>query len=603
MAKQMKEFFKITDIIREKEKRKKCLLYGLDYDTKRLLLSLVNECVYIDGFLLDKQEDALHDIKLLNKKMYSINDLYGHEDDYLIIDVFGHNIEFLKNDLHCYAMNYFEPRNRSPVIIYGAGNRGKKAYDLLHSVGIDVLAFCDRSTKKQGKMYCGHPVLSPEKVKDEYRGYTLVIALENGIAPQVAEQMPEMNSYLYESDLLMSRILIGQTEAGTRLELEPIYLYYHIQHMSFEKLYFWGSIDDCLQLRNKLACLDIPIDRAVSTDGFTGKREDIVFVDPYDFLYQDTSEIAIWALPEAEEKVRQFREETGLDDICYIKSTGVFQLDHETVLDPNLGYNIRYHGEDSVIRLQSGGRKGKRKIGILGGSTSDVTALIETSWPEALRDIATAHDLDWEIYAGGTVGYLVSQELVKFVRDMVHLRLDTLISYSRVNEWILASTRSLFIHRYQQDIFRKIAAGKKNASRYDDIDDMICYGYQEKDVAEHWLRCERMMYAICKEFNIRFYAILQPVLFEKSFFTEEENEIMEHLHADIRSSEYIDCLRRIRDRARDCMSGFPWLVDFSEIFDSDFPKPVYIDHCQLTSYGNEMIARNIFPLIHSEGEE
>lgn len=597
MSKTIHEFFKPINfhIIKGNQR---CLLYGLNDFTKRSLLTLVEESLYIDGFLLSDEESDASKISYLNKPMYLYEDIRHSLSKYVIVDVFGLHAHILKNQLHCNVINYLEPCSREPVLVYGAGERGKKAYQLLSAAGIEIIAYSDRDIRKQGELFCGLPVLAPSEMK-RYMGKNVIVALEHGVGQKVAAQMSAYNCYVYESDLFHDALVCGGTSSQDIFKLEPMQIYYHIHKTIDEKIktYFWGKLKNVIQLRDKLAYLDIRLEYAIDDNGFVGIKHNVNFCHPEQVLQEPVKQTRVVVLPECKVRVREYIKNHPLRNYCFAKEDGILQLYHAEPLDPSFGYNVISTTGKDIVFLRSSGKNSKKNIGILGDSTADITHHIEKSWPETLVDIAGSHNLDWVIYAGGTAGYLASETLIKFIRDMAQLKIDTLISYSRSTELVCASTKNLFISQNQQARFRQMAS-KKRGSQRDDIDGIICYGHREQNPSSYWFCCEQMLYAICKEYGIQFYSIIAPVIFEKKGNCVEKRAIIEHLKSDMRRKEYLNCLNSIRDVVKKNQSVCPWLIDLTEIFDEEKEHTVYIDHCHLTSYGNELVAMKIFELLN-----
>lgn len=58
-------------------------------------------------------------------------------------------------------------------VIYGAGYRGKKLFEYINAD--NILAFIDADKEKQGKKYCGKPVISIEEYKRNYESCFIII--------------------------------------------------------------------------------------------------------------------------------------------------------------------------------------------------------------------------------------------------------------------------------------------------------------------------------------------------------------------------------------------------------------------------------------------
>ncbi|MBP5605904.1 MAG: 4Fe-4S cluster-binding domain-containing protein [Ruminiclostridium sp.] len=68
------------------------------------------------------------------------------------------------------------------IVIYGAGFQGLLTAFLLKKQNIDVICFADVDKRKQGTLYYGLPVISPEEMTEKYRDKTVIVtpySLEN----------------------------------------------------------------------------------------------------------------------------------------------------------------------------------------------------------------------------------------------------------------------------------------------------------------------------------------------------------------------------------------------------------------------------------------
>ena len=110
----------------------------------------------------------------------------------------------------------------------------------------------------------------------------------------------------------------------------------------------------------------------------------------------------------------------------------------------------------------------------------------------------------------------MSQKLLKLIRDGVILRPDLMLSYSGINDVRIDTydvENHFFMRKFMADIlFTLIKGGKiKNWLQININLKTLTFGIENwESKAEFWIRCERTMYAVCKEFGIKFHAFLQP---------------------------------------------------------------------------------------------
>ena len=129
----------------------------------------------------------------------------------------------------------------------------------------------------------------------------------------------------------------------------------------------------------------------------------------------------------------------------------------------------------------------------------------------------------------------------------------------------------------------------------------IYYGEGIKNHAEHWFHQIRMMYAICKEFNIKYYAILRSALIFKKKFSIKDIEQLEHIYIDLNSitnSSFKESLELYSDKIKE--KKYPYIYDFLNIFD-DTDEVVYRgDGSHLLDEGNQIMAKRIFEIIKDD---
>lgn len=230
--------------------------------------------------------------------------------------------------------------------------------------------------------------------------------------------------------------------------------------------------------------------------------------------------------------------------------------------------------------------KGNFRIVTLGGSTTDATLYNIKSWSEHLYEILRNMDIKVEIICGGIAAYTVSQELIKLIKDVRSLEPDLVISYSGINNatGIYNVLNYPFVLKYQKNIIESLIQKKKiNNEIFSGVRiNKLGKGIKDNSTqAEHWLDCERMMYAICKEFGIDFLAFLQP--YNKNYFNEKESL------SDLKSN-IVNFYKEIKINRKDT-----WMHDFTDIFAED--TDVFTDYCHVYEYGNRKIARSMLPYI------
>lgn len=600
------------------ETKIKVFIYGFGELQRTSLLRLAEKGIRIEGFLVASAEQADYQkgVSFLGKKIYLLQKLVTDGENFAVLDICGDNEEALSGQNILVKKLLKIPFKE--IIIYGAGLEGNRCYQALMPFGIKVLKYCDKNEKKQGNKYNGAEVISPVTLKEKYAGYPVVVALRASLAENVGLDLK--NNNIAQNVFIWDKVYL----AGKQLmQLFPNSEEYHLGayllsrlRREQKKVVLYGKRGQLPKVAVALRSFDFEVLFAVDCDGFSGEIDGLKFADSYDLLYEDVNSLAVIVFREAFGAAQQFIKESGLDEKIFVQSDGgaVF---FGYMLDPVLGHNVRFQKDEesyAVLRTRGRAEKPLRKIGILGGSTSDVSVYNDSSWPEELTVLANKHGLNWEIYAGGVSSYNVFNETQKFVRDMSILGLDVLISYSRLNEPGEAEKNKQKIlcnHNYYQTyLFKQLAEMKVKSREFrrrmnltPDFagDDLICFGPEIKDVAENWLHYEKLMHGMCQELGIKFHAICQPWLFDKSNLTAQEQEV---IYCDDweqgRREQSFGYKNAIRDLVK--QQDSTWLHDFTGIFDGR-SEEIYFDVCHLTSRGNQLLAEKIFKLIVHDLQE
>ena len=186
---------------------------------------------------------------------------------------------------------------------------------------------------------------------------------------------------------------------------------------------------------------------------------------------------------------------------------------------------------------------------------------------------------------GGAWGYPVETELVKFLRDVLPLKPDMVISYSGVNN-LVADSQHPFCNVYQRQFY-------ENASARSNIRP-VTYGIsREEDNFTQWLCSERIMKAVCEAFGIHFMSILQPLLGAKGTeYSFEEKEIILNTIANNPSVDYMKRGKEFSESVKEKVDEYTWLYNFSQILDG--AEDIWIDKCHVNEKGNEIIAKEVW---------
>lgn len=62
------------------------------------------------------------------------------------------------------------------VIVYGAGTNCEPTIDICQNIGVDIYCICDKDEGKQGQLFCGKEVISPEQLVQNHKDAVVIIS-------------------------------------------------------------------------------------------------------------------------------------------------------------------------------------------------------------------------------------------------------------------------------------------------------------------------------------------------------------------------------------------------------------------------------------------
>jgi len=535
-----------------------------------------------------------------NKKAITIKEVKRLKIDYTIIDIFGKNRDKLKGINSGQVVSVINPDQ--PILLYGAGGKGREAYEVMKALEVDFLCFVDRDPVKQQEKFCHKDVISPEELYTHYRNANIFVTIDTPATLEVKKALSGSFENLYSVEFSKwgdGIYKIKNKIADVSLNVIRVYHILHLLQDKYNKLILLGDKTEMLFLYQRLQLLDIPVAYGVDIEsGLTGKYHDLVIADKFDLLYENSDSTKVLVMTDYQDAAIYFIENNALNPAMfeYMALDDQVRIYRKIIPDPSLGYNVAYSKDESLMELCTAVKSSYPvRIGVLGGSTTDVAYSTVTSWPQALCDILTMYDIPVIIYAGGVSGYIVSQELVKFVRDMSHKNLDILISYSGINETDVGSIKeNYFINSWQKSTYRKVGAS---------LNRKVCYGHGVARRDEHWLRQERLLHGMCQELGIKFHAIYQPNLYIKENISSYDEQILDFDSYNRKESIENLCQsyreNSFRNFLRPYTEEYSWLTDFTTIFD-EREEDIYLDYAHLTGTGNKILAKKIWQLIKDD---
>jgi hypothetical protein len=252
----------------------------------------------------------------------------------------------------------------------------------------------------------------------------------------------------------------------------------------------------------------------------------------------------------------------------------------------------------------------------LGGSTTAAFEFPdESSWPEELARLLNENKLSGTVINFGNSSYKSSQEMLIFIRDVLQLKPNIVISYDGVNEvfgflkdYPIYSGYTLLTYDYvtkNKDTFvyfpntifylTKIIKHKKTNTQN------VFYGVRSnRTVDEVLLENWNIIKAICDSSDIRFYCVLQPFACNSEKTTSPEL-LQRHWKGKFGGDPKIrEDLIQMCNIVREKMEQQNHFRDFTTIFDYNNPKDIFIwedDTCHVSKKANRIIAEYMFKML------
>ncbi|SHM79815.1 hypothetical protein SAMN02746066_03336 [Anaerosporobacter mobilis DSM 15930] len=270
----------------------------------------------------------------------------------------------------------------------------------------------------------------------------------------------------------------------------------------------------------------------------------------------------------------------------------------ETVMDINLGYSFRYKVSEYAVGFKEYGdyKQAKYKIIAMGNSTTDAgSGSGDESWPcylYKLLDKIFPNQIS--ILNAGAAGYNISQEFVKFIRDVSVLKPNLVISYSGcLNIAEKHKEKTEFISSWQSMVGKMSTVIENNSIEFSNIDrENKCFGipyYGSK--YSYFIDQAKMLHAAATSIGIDYYCFLQPIIYTKKELCLQEKEKLIYYHSIHINKQVKEFMQEYRlDK-----NQYDWLIDFTGLFD-DFDN-VYKDLYHVYGFANKIIGQGILDFL------
>jgi hypothetical protein len=584
---------------------KKRYIYRVDRDSLQLFFWLCSMRIYVNGFIDEdfKQSEVYH------KEVYGLDKL--EEDQYILIAIRKGEEKFLEKYNVCYKPLVLNPNiNRKQIWIYGAGYIGQNAQKYLLDRCIDIQGFIESDIKKVGSRIQEKEIYGKEIIRKLPEDASIIEAGKyyKEIDKMICEAKADVDRYFLKDEFELgiykeNKIIV---DAEKSIYWKRASLMNLGEFFPDRKFVFYGDdIDVACKYCEIFEMLDFTNVLIVSNDSDKRVRfpvinyiEEVLYETNYLILLYGKSNSYVDTLLSL--GMQEVRDYVHVDQPSILFSINF----RKQVLDINLGYTYKTNSEFPGVYVYGMNHENDYRIAVLGGSTSDSMLAPFKSWVQIFYEDYCEKKRGISVFNGAIGGYNSTQELLKLMRDMVHLKPDMIIVYDGYNDARDAGRGVVnsFAFPYMMDIFGVINGRVQNCdSPVNRIDvEKLWTGISfQKNVVGNWLKNIEYMHAVAQINNIKFVAFLQPMLPSKKKLNLHEKSIMRMIE-DTYPGVVIAAAKEFRNQGRQMQNDFEYMYDLSGIFDDD---DVYMDICHVYENGNRIIAKNIYEIIRGKWNE
>ena len=345
-----------------------------------------------------------------------------------------------------------------------------------------------------------------------------------------------------------------------------------------KRIYLYGAGTNGKHFQSCLEIMEIAIAGYVDSDEkkWNTCYREIPIISPYDLVYQKDFIVLVTVTDKYKDSVFKLLNSFGLSkDVDYYVPGNWWGCRYSNLIDPFLGFSR----SDSIPGFHiTGNPNANKKMAILGSSTSDWSTSGIRGWVDYFEGIC---DNKYEIYNGAISGYFSGQEMLKFIRDVVPLTVDTLIVLSGLNDSMETSKNPQYplVSAYVDRNFKLIS--------------QECYskGLESNgNSAQSWIMNMKMIFSICQMLEIKCYLFLEPSYGIAEYRDDYMEEFVEKY---FRYDNGMKKKKEFYESVCEQIKEIDFIVDLTKIFDKE-NEQIYYDHCHCNEYGNAIIAREIY---------
>ncbi len=566
--------------------------YEVHRDAQRLFDYMLKIEIYIDGFASDAI--SMINLNMFHKRIYDIS-ILNAETSVIFCDLY---FEDANRDASMYVSRMYPIRIINPavngnIVIWGAGETGESVYKILQKNGIEPKYFVDSNKDFEGKIKCGLPIYTPDKLKESGQDVIVIEALEKWqeLDDALMGKLEKRFHYSLNKHQWDQWNYFSCDDNGNEKKIFNLGQWWSFNLFGSKSVYIYGCGTVEYKFVTYLKLLDYDF------GGFLVDESDYSGEENYngypikcveEISYERNFYIWIYDIGKAK-KLKTLGLKYFEDYVSNIYSWDI-TMQKRLVLDVNLGHNWLTGSKFSGIVVYGKDNADDYKIVALGGSTTDGAMYPFRSWPELLHDKLNMKNLT--IYNCGTAGYTSGHELLRLIRDVLLLKPNMIAVYDGFNDAGIYDERFPFAFDYMRMVFNFVNSHMEVPVEYIGNNwSEVCFGIEStRNSFENWLSNIQIMNAIAMQKKIKFYSFFQPMLSSKKGKNEYEKSIVLSVRG-IRVKRQ-QSFRKYMSKATDIPD---YIYDLSHIFDGQ--DDIYMDICHVWEKGNAIIAEEIKKII------
>ncbi len=555
-------------------------------ESEELFRYLLQNKIYIEGFVTDCK--LLFGDERFHKPVIDIDSLNKMESV-----VFGGSINCEKTHSNetikeVYCVN--PALEGKKAVIWGTGDNGKFAYEILKKAGVEVSCFINADKEGEDALF-GIPIHGLEELNRIDKNVVLIEAYNKYFEMDkiIREEYPDIVQRFFCD--VHSRFILYRKQGMEKVLFSlSAYDRLNLVKLHGKKVKIYGTGDDAVELSCYLRLMDFDFAGYLSDEiNSIETNGDGYRIEPVEeILYEDN--YAIWILCQEIERAKNRLKELG---VC-LDLDVVMPRKRRNILDVSMGYTYDIGGYHAGMMVYGQQRKRNYNIVVLGGSTTDGGNWnFIKSWSQFLYEKLDHRNIT--IYNAGVSGYASGQELIRLVRDALPLRPDMVLVYDGANDsgGDAVFPEEPYAFSYARKVYGFGARHMENEFiEQENEKNLINYGVRSNiGRFENWLSNIESMQAICAKKGIAFYSFMQPMLMSKAKYNVAERKLHEK---EERRFSYMAGFRKLM-KEYEIEKSYSYIYDLSHIFDEEYD--VYFDACHVCEKGNEIIASEIYKRI------